>query len=49
MVRLDQGISVLPMWIVDRDLRGGQLHFIRRKERPLVARIAMGLRLRTLG
>ncbi len=41
MVRLDQGISVLPMWIVDRDLRGRRLHLIRQTERPLVARIAM--------
>lgn len=41
MVRLDQGISVLPMWSVDRDLRGRRLHLIRQTERPLVARIAM--------
>ncbi len=41
MTRLGLGISGLPMWIVDAELRAKRLFPIRQKERPLLGQIAL--------
>lgn len=39
MIRSGLGISMLPFWIVDADLRKGALSLIRQKERPLFSKL----------
>jgi len=41
MIRTGLGISMLPLWSVDADLRRGALHLIRQRERPLVSKIVL--------
>jgi DNA-binding transcriptional LysR family regulator len=41
MTKLGLGISGLPMWIVDAELRSKTLFPIRHRERPLVGQIAL--------
>jgi LysR family transcriptional activator of glutamate synthase operon len=41
MIRLGLGISVLPMWVVDAELRQKTLFLIRQKEHPLIGKIAL--------
>ncbi len=41
MIRLGLGISILPMWVVETELREKKLFLIRQKERPLLGRIAL--------
>ncbi|HYM08372.1 MAG TPA: LysR family transcriptional regulator substrate-binding protein [Terriglobales bacterium] len=41
MIRTGQGISMLPMWSVDTDLRRGALRLIRQRERPLFSKIVL--------
>ncbi len=41
MIKSGLGISMLPMWIVDADLRGGKLSLIQQEEPRLVSQIAL--------
>jgi LysR family cyn operon transcriptional activator len=41
MIRTGLGISMLPMWSVDDDLRQGRLWLIRQAEPPLLSKIAL--------
>jgi DNA-binding transcriptional LysR family regulator len=41
MIESGLGISMLPTWIVDKDLRTGELHLIRTVEPPLYSKIAV--------
>lgn len=41
MIRLGLGVSVLPMWVVQAELRRNALALIRQRERPLIGRIAL--------
>lgn len=41
MVRTGLGISMLPLWVVNKDLREGRLHLIRQAEPPLYSKIAL--------
>lgn len=41
MIRAGLGISMLPMWIVDQDLKAGRLTLVRQKEPPLFSKIAL--------
>lgn len=41
MVRAGLGISMLPVWLVDADLRSGRLFPIRQQEPPLFSKIAL--------
>jgi DNA-binding transcriptional LysR family regulator len=41
MIRTGLGISMLPMWIVDEDLRASRLSLIRQQEPPLRSKIAL--------
>jgi DNA-binding transcriptional LysR family regulator len=44
MIRTGLGISMLPMWIVDGDLRRGGLSLIRQRERPLLSKVELASR-----
>ncbi len=41
MVRVGMGISMLPLWVVDKDLKDGSLHLIRQAEPPLYSKVAL--------
>src|ERR1043166_1666315 len=41
MIRTGLGISMLPMWIVDADLKRGALSLIRQRERRLLSRVEL--------
>lgn len=41
MIQTGLGVSLLPMWIVSRDLIEGDLHVIRQQEPPLMSNIAL--------
>jgi DNA-binding transcriptional LysR family regulator len=41
MIRTGLGISMLPMWIVDQDVKRGTLTLMRQREAPLYSKIAM--------
>ncbi|MCL5743059.1 MAG: LysR family transcriptional regulator [Acidobacteria bacterium] len=41
MIRTGLGISMLPMWIVDKDLKQRRLSLIRQEEPPLISKIAL--------
>lgn len=41
MIRTGLGISMLPMWIVDQDIKRGSMTLIRQKEDPLYSKIAL--------
>jgi DNA-binding transcriptional LysR family regulator len=41
MIRTGLGVSMLPMWIVDRDLKDGHLRLIQQVEPPLHSKIAL--------
>lgn len=41
MVRTGLGVSMLPSWVVDKDVKDGQLHIIRQAEPPLCSNIAL--------
>jgi DNA-binding transcriptional LysR family regulator len=41
MVRTGLGISMLPLWVVHRDVREGRLHMIHQAEAPLFSKIAL--------
>jgi DNA-binding transcriptional LysR family regulator len=41
MTRLGLGVSGLPMWVVDAELRSKALFLVRQKERPLIGQIAL--------
>ncbi len=41
MVCSGLGSSMLPMWVVEKDVRGGRLHLIRQAEPPLFSKIAL--------
>lgn len=41
MVRTGLGVSMLPLWVVHRDVREGRLHMIRQAEAPLYSKIAL--------
>jgi DNA-binding transcriptional LysR family regulator len=41
MVRTGLGISMLPLWIVDNDVKQGHLNIIRQAEPPLYSKIAL--------
>jgi LysR family transcriptional regulator, low CO2-responsive transcriptional regulator len=41
MIRTGLGISILPVWTVDADIRQHRLQWIRMKERPVVSRLAL--------
>ncbi len=41
MIQSGLGISLLPTWIVDKDLRNGRLHHIRLVEPPVYSKIAL--------
>jgi DNA-binding transcriptional LysR family regulator len=41
MIRLGLGISVLPMWVLDAELKHKTLFLIRQREHPLVGKIAL--------
>jgi DNA-binding transcriptional LysR family regulator len=41
MIRTGLGISMLPMWIVDAELRRGTLSIIHQRERPLLSRVEL--------
>jgi DNA-binding transcriptional LysR family regulator len=41
MVRAGLGISMLPLWIVDRDVKERRLSMIRQTEPPLYSKIAL--------
>jgi DNA-binding transcriptional LysR family regulator len=44
MIRTGLGISMLPMWIVDGDLKRGGLSLIRQRERRLFSRVELAAR-----
>jgi DNA-binding transcriptional LysR family regulator len=44
MIHSGFGISMLPMWIVDADLRDGKLSLIQQEEPPLVSQIVLARR-----
>ncbi len=44
MIHSGLGISMLPMWIVDADLRDGRLQLIQQEEPPLVSQIVLARR-----
>jgi DNA-binding transcriptional LysR family regulator len=44
MIRTGLGISMLPMWIVDADLKKGTLSFIRQHERRLFSKVELASR-----
>jgi DNA-binding transcriptional LysR family regulator len=41
MVRTGLGVSMLPLWVVDRDVKEGKLNVIRQAEPPLYSKIAL--------
>lgn len=41
MVRTGLGMSVLPLWVVDKDVKEGRLSMIRQAEPPLYSKIAL--------
>jgi DNA-binding transcriptional LysR family regulator len=41
MIRAKLGISMLPFWVVDEDLRRGGLSLIQQRERPLFGRLVL--------
>ncbi len=41
MIRAGLGMSMLPMWIVDKELKQGRLTLIRQEEPPLISKIAL--------
>lgn len=41
MIYAGLGISMLPVWIVDKDIRQGRLNLIRQAEPPLLSKIAL--------
>lgn len=41
MVRTGLGVSMLPLWVVDRDVREGRLSLIHQAEPPLYSKIAL--------
>ena len=41
MVAMGLGISMLPLWSVRAELRAGDLHLIRQREQPLIARFSL--------
>lgn len=41
MVRAGLGISMLPLWVIDRDLKDGKLHVVRQAESPLISKLAL--------
>jgi DNA-binding transcriptional LysR family regulator len=41
MIRIGLGISMLPVWAVDGDLKKGTFSIIRQRERPLMSRIEL--------
>ncbi len=41
MIQTGLGMSILPLWIADADLRHGRLSLIRQEEAPLLSRIAL--------
>lgn len=41
MMRTGLGISMLPMWTVNADLRKGSLLLVRQRERPLMSKLAL--------
>jgi DNA-binding transcriptional LysR family regulator len=41
MVRTGLGVSMLPLWVVDRDVKEGKLNIIRQAEPPLFLKIAL--------
>ena len=41
MIRTGLGVAMLPMWIVDADLKRGSLSLIRQRERPLHSRVEL--------
>jgi DNA-binding transcriptional LysR family regulator len=41
MIRARLGISMMPFWAVDADLKKGQLFMIRQRERPLLSKLAL--------
>ncbi len=41
MVRAGLGISIIPYWVVEKDLREGHLSLIRQKEPPLRSKLAL--------
>jgi DNA-binding transcriptional LysR family regulator len=41
MVRAGLGISILPYWVVEKDLKDGHLCLIRQKEPPLFSKLAL--------
>jgi DNA-binding transcriptional LysR family regulator len=44
MIRSGLGVSMLPMWIVDRDLKRGGLSLIRQRERRLISKVELASR-----
>jgi DNA-binding transcriptional LysR family regulator len=44
MIRTGLGVSMLPMWIVDADLRKGALSLIRQRERRLFSKVELASR-----
>jgi DNA-binding transcriptional LysR family regulator len=41
MVRTGLGVSMLPLWVIDTDVRDGRLSIIRQAESPLYSKIAL--------
>jgi LysR family transcriptional regulator, low CO2-responsive transcriptional regulator len=47
MIRAGLGIAVLPLWIVDRDVKEGNLNLIQQTEPPIYSKLALVRRKRT--
>lgn len=41
MIGLGLGVSILPMWVIDSEIRKKSLFLIRQEERPLIAKFAL--------
>ena len=41
MIRTGLGMSMLPLWAVDVDIRRGALTLIRQREQPLLSKVAL--------
>jgi len=41
MIRSGLGVSMLPLWVVDAELKNKTLSLIRQQEQPLSARVAL--------